>query len=173
MSGLSPERNQNESPIQFILISSLNTRISRTIKLFAWSLNLKSVNLTILAGGFCLRSSVPNQDCILKRRLITSFQYPWNRCFSVTIWKLDVSIINISRRKMFRENFYVLSTILFHLYFINKHKGKLIMKVNLWFQVLTASTPNHKTAKGKLQSKKSKEQKKTTKQNHIENYSLL
>lgn len=165
MSGLHPECNQNESPIQFILISSLNTHISRIVKLFAWTLNLRSINLIILAGVFYLRSLVPNPDCILKCRLITSFQYTWNRCFAVTIWKLDISITTISRKKMFKENLYVLSTIFFHLYFINKHKRKLIMEVNFSFWVLTASPHRHKTIKWKLQ-KKRKKKKKISSGNH-------
>ena len=53
----------------------------------------------------------------------------------------------------------------FHLYFKNKHKRKLIMKVNLWIGVLTSSPPSHKTTKGKLQSIKKKK--------HTENHSLL
>lgn len=159
MSGLHPECDQNESPIQFILISSLNTHISRIVKLFAWTLNLKSINLIILAGVFYLRSLVPNPDCILKCRLITSFQYTWNRCFPVTIWKLDISITTISRKKMFKENLYVLSTIFF-ICFINKHKRKLVMEVNFSFWILTASPHRHKTIKWKLQNKRKKKKEK-------------
>lgn len=155
MSVLPPECNQNESPIQFILISSLNTHISRVVKLFAWSLNLKSINLMISAGGFHLRSLLPNPDCTLKCRLITSFQYAWKPCFCHNLEIGHFYYYHLKEENVQEESLHI-DTHFFHLYFINKHKRKLIMQVNLCFGVLTASPHNYKTIKCKLQSKTKK-----------------
>lgn len=155
MSVLPPECNQNESPIQFILTSSLNTHISRVVKLFAWSLNLKSINLIISAGGFHLRSLVPNQEFILKCGLITSFQCVWkSHGFLSQSGNLTFLLPSLGGKHPRRISTYCYPFIFFHLDFINRNKGKLIMQVNLCFGVLTTSPHNCKTIKWKLQNEK-------------------
>lgn len=45
------------------------------------------------------------------------------------------------------ESLHIATHVFFHLDFINKNKGKLIMQINLWFGVLTGSQHNCKTIK--------------------------
>lgn len=154
MSVLPPECNQNESPIQFILTSSLNTHISRVVKLFAWSLNLESINLINSAGDFHVRSLVPNPELTLKCRLVTSFQCVWvSHGFLSQSENWTFLLPSLGRKCPRRISTYCYP-FFFHLDFINKSKGKLIMEVNLCFGVLTASSHHCKTIKWKLQNKK-------------------
>lgn len=151
MSVLTPECNQNELSIEFILISSLNSHISRVVKLHVWSLNPTPINLIILAGGFHLRFLVSKRDCILKRRLITSFQYAWKSCFFCHNLEIKHFYYYCLKKENVQEEFPHIATLFIPFYFINKYKRILIMEVNLWVLVLIANPHNCKTIKWKQQ----------------------